>query len=395
MGTTIPSPNMGLPVPVVGQDLGPQWATDNNSCLGAIDSHNHSTGQGVAINPAGMNINSDLTFGGNNATGFRSLRLSVQPSALSLATDLGCLYVSGVDLYYNDESGNQVRITSGGTVNATSSGISSGTATASFVAGVLVVNAASTTPANVQCASILLGNNSAGTNYATLSPPSALGSNYSLVLPTIPAVKSIMALDASGNMSAPYTVDNSTIVISSNVIEVPTGGIDVAQLSSAVLALISGTAPSGVISAYGGTSAPTGFLMCDGTSYLQASYPSLFAVIGTAYGSADGSHFNVPDLRGLFPRGVDGTAGNDPDKTTRTAQNTGGNTGNNVGSLQSDQYKSHRHSITGKDTLNGNLNQMYAPYNGGASTSVTNGTDLSGGNETRPKNLYVNYIIKT
>lgn len=47
-----------------------------------------------------------------------------------------------------------------------------------------------------------------------------------------------------------------------------------------------------------------GCLLCDGTSYAQADYPVLFAAIGTAYGSADGSHFNVPDLRGRLPLGA-------------------------------------------------------------------------------------------
>jgi len=48
--------------------------------------------------------------------------------------------------------------------------------------------------------------------------------------------------------------------------------------------------------------APTGYLVCDGTSYLQATYPDLFAVIGTAFGG-DATNFNVPDLRGRVPMG--------------------------------------------------------------------------------------------
>lgn len=196
------SPNMGLPVPTVAQDPGPDWATNINASLSIVDQHNHTPGAGVAIPPAGLNINADLPFNNNNLTLARTVRFSIQPSPLGTATDLGCLYVSGVDLYYNDVSGNQIKMTAGGTVNATSSGISSGTATASFVASTLVVNSASNTPANIQCASILLGNNSAGTNYVTLSPPSSLAASYSLVLPLVPATLSFMAIDASGNMSA-------------------------------------------------------------------------------------------------------------------------------------------------------------------------------------------------
>lgn len=62
----------------------------------------------------------------------------------------------------------------------------------------------------------------------------------------------------------------------------------------------------GVITAYGGASAPTGWLMCDGTSYLRTDYADLFTAIGILFGAADGTHFNVPDLRERFPRGKGG-----------------------------------------------------------------------------------------
>lgn len=61
--------------------------------------------------------------------------------------------------------------------------------------------------------------------------------------------------------------------------------------------------PAGAITMFGGAAAPTGYLLCDGTSYVRASFAALFAAIGTAYGSADGTHFNVPDLRQRFPLG--------------------------------------------------------------------------------------------
>ncbi len=61
---------------------------------------------------------------------------------------------------------------------------------------------------------------------------------------------------------------------------------------------------------YAGSAAPTGWLLCDGTSYLRATYPVLFAAISTTFGSADGTHFNVPDMRGRVPVGVGtGTGG--------------------------------------------------------------------------------------
>ena len=59
----------------------------------------------------------------------------------------------------------------------------------------------------------------------------------------------------------------------------------------------------GLVLPFAGSSAPAGWLLCDGSSVLRATYADLFAVVGTTYGSADASHFNVPDLRGRFPLG--------------------------------------------------------------------------------------------
>lgn len=67
--------------------------------------------------------------------------------------------------------------------------------------------------------------------------------------------------------------------------------------------------PVGSMMMFGGTAAPTGYVFCDGTSYLRAgTMASLFAVIGVRYGAADGTHFNVPDLRLRFPLGLSAPA---------------------------------------------------------------------------------------
>jgi microcystin-dependent protein len=57
--------------------------------------------------------------------------------------------------------------------------------------------------------------------------------------------------------------------------------------------------PTGAILAWGAAAAPAGWILCDGASLLRAgTYADLFAVIGTTYGTADGSHFNVPNMKG-------------------------------------------------------------------------------------------------
>lgn len=78
-----------------------------------------------------------------------------------------------------------------------------------------------------------------------------------------------------------------------------------AQLDTALAQLL---VPTGSMTATACATAPSGWLLCDGTSYLRTDLPDLFTAIGTNYGSVDGTHFNVPDLRGRVPVGVDGAA---------------------------------------------------------------------------------------
>ena len=65
-------------------------------------------------------------------------------------------------------------------------------------------------------------------------------------------------------------------------------------------------APAGAIVQFGGTTAPTNWLLCDGSAVSRAAWPSLYSAIGTTYGAGDGSTtFNVPDLRGRVAVGKD------------------------------------------------------------------------------------------
>lgn len=68
----------------------------------------------------------------------------------------------------------------------------------------------------------------------------------------------------------------------------------------------SGLVPAGAMTAYAAAAAPTGWLLCDGTAVSRTSYAALFAAISTNYGTGDGSTtFNVPDLKGKVPVGLD------------------------------------------------------------------------------------------
>jgi microcystin-dependent protein len=146
--------------------------------------------------------------------------------------------------------------------------------------------------------------------------------------------------------------------------------------------------PAGSIAAFGANVDPDGWMMCDGRSLNRSAYPELFGMIGTSFGTASGTTFNIPDFRGNFLRGTDYTAGRDPDKLTRTALLAGGATGNNVGSYQNEDFKSHTHSTLNYYGLSLSGGGQLSYFNGGGSTGA------AGGSETRPKNVNVNYIIK-
>lgn len=64
--------------------------------------------------------------------------------------------------------------------------------------------------------------------------------------------------------------------------------------------------PIGVVQMYAGLTAPTGWLICDGSEISRTEFADLFSVIGTAFGAGDGSTtFNIPDMRNLTPVGLD------------------------------------------------------------------------------------------
>lgn len=161
----------------------------------------------------------------------------------------------------------------------------------------------------------------------------------------------------------------------------------------------------GTVIAFFGTPAnvPAGYLLCDGASLSRSTYARLFNVIGTANGTADVLSFNVPDLRGMFLRGVDGATANDPDAGARTAANAGGNTGDNVGSAQSDTIDAHQHLTNINTPGNGGggafgssigVSTHYVMWGSNEGVTYAAKTSSIGGSETRPKNVYCYYIIK-
>ena len=100
--------------------------------------------------------------------------------------------------------------------------------------------------------------------------------------------------------------------------------------------------PAGVFMPYGGSTAPTGWLLCDGSAVSRATYAALFAAIGTTYGVGNGTTtFNLPDARGR----VVGGAGTGSGLTARTAGTTDGAETVTLSAAQSG-VPAHSHGIT-------------------------------------------------
>lgn len=109
--------------------------------------------------------------------------------------------------------------------------------------------------------------------------------------------------------------------------------------------------PVGVISAYAGSSAPSGWLLCFGQAVSRSTYSDLFAALSTTYGAGDGSTtFNLPDLRGRVPAGVDNMGGSAASRLTNavlSASNTLGAAGGaQTHTLDSSQIPAHSHPNT-------------------------------------------------
>ena len=149
------------------------------------------------------------------------------------------------------------------------------------------------------------------------------------------------------------------------------------------LSVIDGSVPAGTVISYASSTAPTGYLKCNGAAISRSTYSSLFSGIGTVFGAGDGSTtFNVPDLRGEFVRGWDDGRSID--------------TGRVFGSSQSDEFESHNHatSLDGYNVeVQGGGGYTMGPGNRPQQAFTWSMTN-SGGTETRPRNLSLMYCIK-
>jgi microcystin-dependent protein len=147
--------------------------------------------------------------------------------------------------------------------------------------------------------------------------------------------------------------------------------------------------PVGMIASFAMASAPTGWLVCDGSAVSRTvTYSALFAAISTTWGVGDGSStFNVPDLEGVFLRGVG-------------SQTFGGKTFSGTLAYESiDHMLSHKHTLSWATSATGGT-PIYLRNDANAwrDTPVVTQSDMIGnagdGPETYPANIGVKYCIK-
>lgn len=157
--------------------------------------------------------------------------------------------------------------------------------------------------------------------------------------------------------------------------------------------------PTGAVIMYGGSTAPTGYLLCDGSAVSRTTFAALFAVISTTYGSGNGTTtFNVPNTKGVFVRGTGSQtiSGSTYTGTQGTSQN---DTTKKNGLALSDPGHTHTTTIYASDNSSFNVSlggDGHTSPTAITSSSNTSGITLGGGDaETRPANITLTYLIKT
>lgn len=177
--------------------------------------------------------------------------------------------------------------------------------------------------------------------------------------------------------------------------------------------------PVGSLQAYAGPNAPTGWLLCDGSSYSTSAWPELYDAIGYTYGGSAGT-FYVPDLRGRVPMGA-GTGAQQGGSGSGVISGGTALTARSLGQFGGDErlhqhthaQNSHNHSqnphthyiysgplggVHPTIQQNGNNGALYGPVQTVTATNnpttATNQNTGSGQSENMPPFLVTNYIIK-
>lgn len=145
--------------------------------------------------------------------------------------------------------------------------------------------------------------------------------------------------------------------------------------------------PPGMVIPYAGTTAPGGWILCFGQTVSQATFPALYLILGTTYGSDAGGLFTLPDLRGRAVFGDDNMGGSTAGRVTAAS----GITGTTLGATGGNELlQAHTHDIASQALGTGPGSGHFI---GGAGTDVTASTG-GGSSQNMPPAIILSYIIK-
>lgn len=221
-----PSANMALITPVEDSstDAG-DWDRLLNDCFELIDLHDHSSGKGVRVPTSGLNINAALEMNSNRLTEIAGLAMDNLGAVLTSGARE--LFVSSGNLYYRNNSGQNVRLTSGATIDVSSvQGI--GGDYASVGAEVAYVDADDTYTFKQEVASavrqwargamggvdlyeyLAAGDVTIISNRVRLQSPATLAASYAITFPAaLPGSTLLMQLSSAGAITASNTIANA------------------------------------------------------------------------------------------------------------------------------------------------------------------------------------------
>lgn len=167
----------------------------------------------------------------------------------------------------------------------------------------------------------------------------------------------------------------------------PTDAATVGQVSGALF-------PPGSVIDFAGSAIPSGWLLCGGQSISRTTYAALFAVIGTTFGSVNGTSFSLPDCRGRATAGRDFDSGGVAARLSATTMAPNATTLGAVGGTQTHtltegQMPAHTHAVTGTTNTTGAHTHTaqgaafsFTGAGGGANADVADVTTSSAGDHS-------------
>ncbi len=211
------TPFMSLTLPTVSITIGPTWATQLNAALTLIDSHQHTPGTGQLVPTTGLNINADLTFSNFNATTLRTTRYFNQSAPLALPTDINCLFVSGGELWFNNQAGVPLQLTSNGSLSVGSiggiTGLGGTSAALNYTSGTgtFVFTQNPSQAANIDAGNVIIHNPIGTGNPGVTLSVGALSGSYVLTLASaLPGSTSFLTSTATGQLGYIATLGTLT-----------------------------------------------------------------------------------------------------------------------------------------------------------------------------------------